>query len=40
MQTKILNIALEKGLHPVEIQFFQAEEAMVLRSPGKSEIIP
>jgi alpha-L-fucosidase len=24
METKILNIALEKGLHPVEIQFFQA----------------
>lgn len=24
MQTEILNIALEKGLHPVEIQFFQA----------------
>ena len=24
METKIMNIALEKGLHPVEIQFFQA----------------
>jgi alpha-L-fucosidase len=24
METKTLNIALEKGLHPVEIQFFQA----------------
>jgi len=24
METRILNIALEKGLHPVEIQFFQA----------------
>jgi hypothetical protein len=24
METKILNIALEKGLHSVEIQFFQA----------------
>ena len=24
METKVLNIALEKGLHPIEIQFFQA----------------